>query len=70
MMTDTDQLDGAYLATRRAFGWEKRDILAAQIFDREQEFRLQAKGEPTNLFQNGARLGLQIARDIVTGENL
>ena len=65
-MTDTPNSDKLF----RSRGWEERDILAAQIFDREQELRLQTKDDPTNPFHNGAMLGLQMARDIVTGENL
>ena len=52
----------------RKEGWEERDILAAQIFDREQELHLQTKDDPTNPFHNGILFGLQMARDIVTGE--
>jgi len=68
MMTDTDRLDEEYLAVRRELGWEKRDILAAQIFDREQEFRLQLKYNLTGERGNGILFGLQMARDIVAGE--
>ena len=68
-MTDTDQLDGAYLATRRAFGWEKREVLAAQIFDREQEIHLRFKYELySDVWTEGVLCGLEMARDIVTGE--
>jgi len=68
MMTDTDRLDEEYLAVRRESGWEKRAVLAEKIFDREQEFRLQLKYNLTSDRGNGILFGLQMARDIVTGE--
>ena len=54
----------------RKEGWEQRAVLAEKIFDREQELHLQIMDNPTHPFHNGAMLGLQMARDIVMGENL
>ena len=52
----------------RREGWVERAVLAGQIFDREQEFRLQLKYNLTSERGNGILFGLQMARDIVAGE--
>ena len=71
MMTDTDRLDEEYLAVRRESGWEQRAVLAEKIFDREQELQLQFKDALySDVWTEGVLCGLEMARDIVMGEDL